>query len=114
MEQKDLLTQKCIPCEGDVQPFTKKQIQTYVPSVPDWIIVDYKKIERDFKFKNFVEAMKFINRVADLAEHEGHHPDIFLHNWNLVKIFLMTHAIKGLFSNDFILAAKIDHLLLTM
>ena len=71
-------------------------------------------IEREFKFRNFKEGLVFINRVADLAETEGHHPDIFLHNWNRVKISLMTHAIKGLYSNDFILAAKIDHLFSTM
>lgn len=78
--------------------------------VPDWTVVEDKKIERDFKFKNFAEAIEFINKVAGIAEEEGHHPDIYLHNWNRVRFSLMTHAIKGLFLNDFILASKIDSL----
>jgi 4a-hydroxytetrahydrobiopterin dehydratase len=70
-------------------------------------IVD--KIEKQFKFKNFLQAMEFVNKVAEIAEEQDHHPDIFIH-WNEVTLTLYTHAINGLFSNDFILAAKIDEI----
>lgn len=106
-----LAQQKCVPCEGDVKPLTREQFSHYLPMVPLWTVVEDKKIERDFKFKNFAEAIDCINKVAKIAEAEGHHPDISLHNWNRVKFSLMTHAIKGLFLNDFILASKIDSLL---
>lgn len=102
--------QRCVPCEGDVKPFTPQQFSHYLSMVPQWSVVEDKKIERDFKFKNFTEAIEFINQVAKIAEEEGHHPDIFLHNWNRVRFNLMTHAIKGLFLNDFIMASKIDQL----
>ncbi|MBI2442854.1 MAG: 4a-hydroxytetrahydrobiopterin dehydratase [Candidatus Levybacteria bacterium] len=107
---KSLVQQKCVPCEGNIQPLTREQFSHYLPMVPDWTVVEDKKIERDFKFKNFAEAIEFINKVAGIAEEEGHHPDIYLHNWNRVRFSLMTHAIKGLFLNDFILASKIDSL----
>ena len=79
--------------------------------IPGWeIIEDGKKIARKFEFKNFVESMKFINKLADLAESEGHHPDIFV-SYKRVTITLWTHAIGGLSENDFILAAKTNELL---
>lgn len=105
-----LIQQKCVPCEGNVKSMTREQFGHYLPMVPEWTVIEDKKIERDFKFKNFKEAIAFINKVADIAEAEGHHPDISLHNWNKVRFTLWTHAIKGLFLNDFILAAKIDEL----
>lgn len=108
MDTSVLTKQHCIPCEGDIKPLTPDQFSRYLPMVPEWTVVEDKKIERDLKFKNFSEAIRFINSVAELAEKEGHHPDIHLHNWNRIRVSLMTHAIKGLFLNDFILAAKID------
>jgi 4a-hydroxytetrahydrobiopterin dehydratase len=111
MENQQLTSQKCVPCEGDVKPFTPAQVAIYAPQTPEWTVLDDKKLEREFKFKNFVEALAFINKVGAIAEDEGHHPDINLHSWNKVTITLWTHAIKGLFLNDFILAAKIDDLL---
>ena len=80
--------------------------------VKDWMLLTINGInnlEKKFKFKDFVEAMKFVNKVAVLAEKEGHHPDITI-NWNRVTLQLSTHAIKGLSENDFIMAAKIDQL----
>ena len=109
----DDLTQKhCVPCEGGVDPFTPEEIEKYnsVLATP-WDVVDHKKIKREFKFKDFKEALDFINKVGELAESENHHPDIFLHNYKKVDITLSTHAIGGLSGNDFILAAKIDKLL---
>ena len=74
----------------------------------DWVDVGKKQIEKEYKFKNFKEALEFVNKVGELAESEGHHPDINLHGWNKVKLTLSTHAIGGLSENDFILASKID------
>lgn len=104
----NLINKKCVPCEGGMPPLTAEEIEKYLPEVPDWEVLDNKKIQREFKFKDFKEAMAFVNKVADLAESEGHHPDIHLHNWNKVRLELSTHAIGGLSENDFILAAKVS------
>lgn len=102
------LTQKhCVPCEGWETPFDENQVKKYLREVSGWELVDGKKIKRQFKFKDFKEAMDFVNQVADLAEEEGHHPDIYIY-YNRVRFELTTHAIGGLSENDFILAAKID------
>lgn len=91
-----------------MKPF---EIKKYLAEVSDWKPAkDKKSISRGFEFSDFKEAVAFINRVARLAEKEGHHPNIFLHDWNEVRLTLSTHAIGGLSENDFILAAKIDRL----
>ena len=103
---QDLTQKKCIPCEAGTPPLEESKVNELLKEIPTWQIKDghlYKK----FKFKNFVEAMKFVNAVADVAEQEGHHPDFCVH-YNRVEIELFTHAIKGLSENDFIVAAKID------
>lgn len=105
-----LTTQKCVPCEGNVKAFSPEQIRIYTSQIPEWKVIDNQKLQREFRFKDFAEALAFINKVGEIAEEEGHHPDMFLHNWNKVTITLWTHAIKGVFLNDFILAAKIDSL----
>ena len=102
-----LSDKKCVACEGGTPPFTKEQIAQYLPQVNDWELVDDKKIAKNYKFKDFEEAMAFVNKVAEIAESEGHHPDISI-SWNKVKLELTTHAIGGLSENDFILAAKVD------
>lgn len=89
-------------------PLATEEIQKYLPHVPGWEVLDDKKIRKNYKFKDFKEAMGFVNKVAELAEQEGHHPDILIHGWNKVRLELSTHAIGGLSENDFILAAKID------
>jgi 4a-hydroxytetrahydrobiopterin dehydratase len=108
----DLASKKCIPCESWVPPKTKEEAEKLLTEVKGWELVDGKllKITRDFKFKDFKESLKFVNKVADLAEEEGHHPDIYIF-YNKVTLALATHFIKGLSDNDFILAAKIDKLL---
>ena len=101
------LTQKrCVPCEGGVPSLAKEEVERLLAQVSGWSFSG-KWITKEFKFKNFVEAMKFVNRVADIAEAEGHHPDIHIH-YNRVRFDIWTHAIDGLSENDFILAAKID------
>lgn len=106
-----LTDQKCVPCEGGVPAMTKEEAQEHMPQVPGWELLDGKplRIQRTFSFKDFKEAMQFTNKVADLAESEGHHPDIAIH-WNKVTLTLYTHAINGLFLNDFIVAAKVNEL----
>ena len=104
----DLTQKRCVPCEGGVPPLAKPEVEKLLAQVPGWGL-DGKWITKEFQFKNFVEAMKFVNRVADLAEEEGHHPDIHIH-YNIVRFDIWTHAINGLSENDFILAAKIDAL----
>jgi 4a-hydroxytetrahydrobiopterin dehydratase len=84
------------------------RVQELLPQVPGWVL-DGTLIHQRFRFKNFVEALAFVNAVGALAEAEGHHPDIHL-SWNRVHLELTTHAIKGLSENDFILAAKINEI----
>ena len=104
------LTKKCIPCEGNEKPFSEKEARKYLKEVRMWKLEKNKvfKISREIKFRNFVSAMKFVNKVAGLAEREHHHPDMMIYSWNRLKITIYTHAIKGLSENDFILAAKIN------
>jgi len=107
----DLFKKKCKPCEGGVMPFDTSQIHLYQKKVDGWDIVKNEKniffLEKNFKFKNFLESQKFINDVGRLSENEGHHPEITF-GWGYAKICITTHAIEGLSENDFILAAKID------
>lgn len=109
--RKELASLKCVPCRGDQPPLEKQKIKLLLTEVPSWKKSEgtIDKIEKQFKFKNFKESMEFVNRVAEIAEEEGHHPDIFI-SWNKVKLTLWTHVIHGLFDNDFILAAKIDEI----
>jgi 4a-hydroxytetrahydrobiopterin dehydratase len=105
----DLKNKKCVPCEGGVKPLTSDEYGAFLRTeIEGWVDVNEKMIEKEYKFKNFKEALAFINKVGALAEEEGHHPDINLHDWNKVKLTLATHAIGGLSENDFILASKID------
>ena len=105
-----LVSKKCAVCEMGGSPLAKSEVDKFLIEINDWqVSEDYKKISRRWKFKDFKEALNFVNRVGDLAEGEGHHPDIAL-GWGYVKIDLTTHAVKGLSENDFILAAKIDRL----
>lgn len=105
-----LLQQHCVPCEGGVEPLKGEKLSALTPVVPDWRVIEEKELEKEFKFKDFKEALLFVSRVGELAESEGHHPDIDLHNWNKVTLTLSTHAIKGLSENDFILAVKSDQI----
>jgi 4a-hydroxytetrahydrobiopterin dehydratase len=94
-----------------VPPLTPDEYGAFLRSeLEGWDVVDERALEKKLEFKNFKEAMAFLNRVADLAEEEGHHPDMNLYGWNKVKIMLMTHAIGGLTENDFIMASRIDTL----
>ena len=107
----DLSKKKCVPCEGNIPPFEKSEIHKYLKKVDGWNVEssdqkDYY-ITKDFKFENFIESQKFINKVGEIAEQEGHHPDIWF-GWGYARIKIQTHAINGLHESDFVLAAKID------
>ena len=103
-----LSAKKCVPCEGGVAPLMHTEAEALIKETPQWnLSKDWKSIARDFTFKDFKEAMVFVNHVADVAETEQHHPDISV-SWNKVTIELWTHAIGGLSENDFIVAAKIE------
>jgi len=107
---ENLSQKRCVPCEGGIDPLTRDQFEVYLEQLPDWTVLDDKSIEREFRFKDFVEAMAWVNKVAEIAEDEGHHPDIYVHGWNKVRITLWTHAIGGLSINDFVVASKIDRI----
>ncbi len=104
-----LTEQKCVACEGGVIPFSRLEADILGKQIPSWdISLDAQSIFRRYGFKNFKEALAFVNKVGALAESEGHHPDIYLKDYKFVELTLSTHAIDGLSQNDFILAAKID------
>ena len=106
-----LYEKECIPCRGGVLPFDISNVHKYLKKVDGWDVRKNKDnsffIEKEFKFKNFLDSQKFINEVGNLAEQQGHHPDIIF-GWGYAKIKIFTHKIKGLVESDFILAAKID------
>ncbi len=104
----DLLKKKCVPCEGGVDPIDRDSARVYLPDVPGWNLTeDAKKIVKEYKFQDFIGAINFVERVADVAEMEDHHPDIHVY-YSKVVLELWTHAIGGLSENDFIVAAKVD------
>ncbi len=109
---ENLAKKRCIPCEGGELPLENRKIKQLILQVDGWELKEedrHKQIVKDFKFKNFMESMSFVNKVADIAEREGHHPNIDI-KYNRVRLTNYTHAINGLHDNDFILAAKIDEL----
>ena len=107
-----LTQRKCKACEGGVEKLSPQASAELLTQVPTWQLDEAAlSIERQWSFKNFVEAIDFINRVGTLAEVEQHHPDLHLTSYRKVKVVLTTHAIGGLSENDFIVAAKIDSLL---
>lgn len=106
----ELKEKKCVPCEGDVNPMTLETVQAYLKNISDeWNSESNRSIKRDFPFKNFKQGLDFVNRLGEIAEEEGHHPDLHMY-YSHVEVELSTHDIGGLSENDFILAAKIDEL----
>ena len=99
---------KCVPCEGGGAPLSFAEAKALLVDIPGWAIgSDGKSIHRRFTFKNFKQALTFTNKVGEIAELEGHHPDILL-GWGYVECILTTHAINNLHENDFIVARKIN------
>ncbi len=105
-----LLKEKCVPCEknSNIKPMDRAEALDYLTEQPSWTLSgDSKTISKEYKFSDFIGAVNFVNLIADIAEMEGHHPDIHVF-YNKVRLDLSTHSIDGLSKNDFILSAKID------
>ncbi len=108
---EQLTGKKCVPCEGGIPRLTTEQAGEMLAAVPGWEIVQGgERIRREWVVRNFKAGMAFFTRITDLAEAEGHHPDLHLVGYRNVAIELWTHAIGGLSENDFVLAAKIDQI----
>jgi 4a-hydroxytetrahydrobiopterin dehydratase len=106
----NLAGKTCVPCRGGVPPLEAKVARQLLAEAPAWTLADdARRIERAFRFPNFQKAMDFVVKVGELAEAEGHHPDIHF-GWGYATVSLHTHKIKGLHENDFIMAAKIDRM----
>lgn len=108
----DQLTQKkCVPCEGGVPKFSPEEAEEQIKHLEGWEIThDHERIQKSWVVTDFLAAMRFFEKVAEVAESEGHHPDLHLVQYRNVTVELWTHAIGGLSENDFICAAKIDEL----
>jgi 4a-hydroxytetrahydrobiopterin dehydratase len=105
-----LAQEKCIPCRGGVPALKGSELAALQREIGgDWRVVDEHHLEKEFKLRNFAEALAFTNKIGALAEEQGHHPDIYL-AWGKVRMTIWTHAIDGLTRSDFVLAAKIDRL----
>ena len=105
----DLARRKCIPCNGETPKLTTEEIAELHQQIPAWEVVLGHHLRQTFRFDDFAGALRFVNRIGEVAEAEGHHPDIAL-AWGRVEVEIWTHAIDGLSEADFILAAKIDRL----
>lgn len=103
-----LTAKTCTPCQGGLPPLTSAEAAKYLPEVPGWELTEEAtKLERTFKFDNFVAAMAFAQKVGELAEAEGHHPELTI-SWGRCRVMFQTRKIKGLHENDFIIAAKVN------
>ena len=106
-----LVEKKCLPCEGGVKPYTPDEAASQLKKLPGWRLThDGQRIRKDWKVKDFMAGLNFFNRCAELAESDGHHPDLHIEGYRNVSVELRTHAIGGLSENDFICAAKLDAL----
>ena len=109
MDVSDLASRQCVPCRGGVPPLSGDELTQLSAQLPDWSVIEAHHIEKSFPFPNFKSALVFVNRIGDIAEEQGHHPDICF-GWGKVTVTVYTHKIKGLTESDFILAAKVDRL----
>ena len=104
-----LAARECVPCRGGVPPLQGAQIQNLLNELAGWEVVAEHHLRKEYQFKNFRDSLDFVNRVGELAEEQGHHPDVCF-GWGRAEITIWTHKIDGLTESDFILAAKIDDL----
>jgi 4a-hydroxytetrahydrobiopterin dehydratase len=105
----DLAERQCVPCRGGVPPMKGAELKKLSAQLPEWEVVNEHHLQKNYRFKNFAETLSFVNRVGELAEQQGHHPDICF-GWGKAEITIWTHKIDGLTESDFVLAAKIDTL----
>jgi len=105
----ELASKTCVPCRGGVPPLKGQELETLHKQIPKWQVINEHHLTREFKFPDFRSALDFVNKAGELAEQQGHHPDIVL-KWGSVGFTLWTHKIDGLTESDFIMAAKIEQL----
>ena len=108
----NLAEKTCVPCRGGVPPLTVAEFEPMLAELKDWHVEDDKKLSKTFKLKNFRQALDLANKVGEIAEQQGHHPDLFV-AWGELRVELWTHKVSGLTESDFILAAKIDRVSLS-
>ena len=105
-----LVEKRCVPCRGGIPPLPREDAEQLLAETPGWSLDDTATaIERTFRFPDFAAALAFVNRVGELAEAEGHHPDVTF-GWGYCRVLFQTHKIKGLHENDFVMAAKVNRL----
>lgn len=105
----ELAEKHCVPCRGGTPPLKGAELQSYGGQLPGWQIVEEHHLAKSFSFPDFKTALDFVNRVGEVAEAEGHHPDLCF-GWGKVDVQIFTHKIRGLTESDFVMAAKIDRL----
>ena len=105
----NLASRECVPCRGGVPPMQGDEIEKFIKQLDDWEVVEEHHLRKVYEFKDFREALAFVNRIGELAEEQGHQPDISF-GWGRAEVTIWTHKIDGLTESDFILAAKIDKL----
>ena len=103
----ELAGKTCVPCRGGTPPLKGEEIEELRRQVSEWEVVEEQHLRRRLRFKNFREALDFVNRVGELAEEQGHHPDVCF-GWGYAELTVWTHKIDGLTESDFIFAAKVD------
>jgi Pterin-4a-carbinolamine dehydratase len=103
----ELSSKQCVPCRGGVPPLANDEIKPLLSQLEGWEVIDEHHLRKVYRFSNFREALAFVNKIGELAEDQGHHPDICF-GWGQAEITIWTHKINGLTESDFILAAKID------
>ncbi len=103
----ELSSRQCVPCRGGVPPLKGEEITKFLVQLNGWEVIEQHHLRKNYRFEDFSEALRFVNKVGDLAEQQGHHPDICF-GWGNAEIKIWTHKIDGLTESDFILAAKID------
>ncbi len=106
----DLAERTCVPCKGGVPPLQRKEITNLLVHLEEWDAIEDHHLSKTYRFKNFALALAYVNRVGDIAEQQGHHPDLFL-AWGKVRVEIWTHKIDGLTESDFVFAAKCDRAL---
>ena len=105
----DLAERECVPCRGGVPPMKGEEIEKLLKQLEGWQVIDEHHLQKIYRFKDFRQSLEFVNRVGNLAEQQGHHPDICF-GWGKADVTIWTHKIDGLSESDFVLAAKIDKL----
>jgi 4a-hydroxytetrahydrobiopterin dehydratase len=105
----ELASRDCVPCQGGVPPLDKREIKDLIKELNGWEVVENHHLRKAFEFEDFRESLNFVNRIGELAESAGHHPDIFF-GWGHAEVSIWTHKIDGLTESDFVLAARIDAL----